>query len=144
MKIVIPVFQGRVSPVFDWTSTVLAVETDEDGKVISRHEESMSAASHALRAEHLAKMGADVLLCGGISTPMHNMLQARDISVIPWVAGEVDEVLEAFFNGSVPSDRFAMPGCCGRRRKQRGSACRGGNRQGGFGRRRGREPRDGF
>jgi len=48
-------------------------------------------------------------------------LVKRGIQVIAQICGNVEEVLAAFTSGSLGEERFAMPGCCGqKRRRQRG------------------------
>jgi hypothetical protein len=42
------------------------------------------------------------------------------IRVIPFVTGELGQVIQAFRDGTLESDVFAMPGCCGRNRRRRG------------------------
>jgi hypothetical protein len=43
------------------------------------------------------------------------MLAMRDVRVLPFIAGDVDEVIQAYITGELNRPRFAMPGCCGRR-----------------------------
>lgn len=115
MKIAIPVFQNRVSPVFDWSSRILVIETD--GRLeIGREEHGLAGASLKDRADRLMEMKVDSLLCGGISEAMLALLIARGINVIPWVAGDTEEVFSAFLEGRVPGNGFMMPGRCGWRR----------------------------
>jgi predicted Fe-Mo cluster-binding NifX family protein len=130
MKIAIPIFQSRVSPVFDWSRRLMVIEMDQTGE-IHREERSLEGATHRDRMDRLVEMGVDVLLCGGISAPMLSLVKANNIRVIPWVAGDVDEVLGVFLEGRISDSKYAMPGCC-RRRQRRGNKCRGrGGRSGG-------------
>jgi len=39
--------------------------------------------------------------------------------VIPFVAGGLREVIQAWRDGKLNGAAFAMPGCCGRRRQRR-------------------------
>lgn len=127
MIVAIPVWQGRVSPVFDVAGQVLLVEW-EDSVEVARREEPLTEEVPDRRAERIAERGVDTLICGAVSRPLEAMLMSRGIEVIPRVCGSVDEVLAAFQNGQLQDERFAMPGCCGRgggrRRRQRG--CRSG------------------
>ena len=73
------------------------------------------------RAERLTTMGVDTLLCGGISGQLTSLIEKGGVQVVPWVAGEVNTVLEEFLTGNVTQTRFAMPGCNqeeGRKRKK--------------------------
>jgi len=107
-----------VSPVFDWSTRLLVVETDKT-REIHREEKSITSKSPSVRAGHLNEMNIDVLLCGGISAHMLSLIESHDIRVIPWVAGDVEQVLGAYLEGRISDEKYAMPGCC-RRRHRRG------------------------
>jgi len=113
LRIAVPIWNGRVSPVFDVSTRVVMVEDGEGCPV--RKEESIPDDPVA-KTEKLAGLGVKVLLCGAVSRHVAGMLDAKGIRVIPFLAGDVDQVLDAFFKGSLPSSDYAMPGCCGRRR----------------------------
>ena len=126
MRIAVPVFQGRVAPVFDWCESLAVVEAGSDGEA-AREEVSLRGVSASGRADRLVELRIETLLCGGISAPMTDLVEARGIRVVPWAAGPVEEVIGAFQQGTLTQPRFTMPGCCGRR--GRGRHGRGG-RQG--------------
>ena len=115
MKIAIPVFHNRVSPVFDWSSRILVIESD-GSREISREERSTTGTTPVMRVEYLVEMNVDTLLCGGISETMLAHVLARGINVIPWVTGDAEEVFSGFLDGRVPGKDFTMPGCPRRRR----------------------------
>ena len=124
MKVAIPHWQGRVSPVFDVAGNVLVVEIS-DGVQRSRQDFTLEAEDPQLRAAGLAQTGADLLICGAISWPLEMALSAAGIDVIPQTCGDVEQVLEAFARGQLQQDAFLMPGCCGRRRQFRARRGRG-------------------
>jgi predicted Fe-Mo cluster-binding NifX family protein len=126
MKVIIPVWQGGVSPLFDVSKLVLLVEI-ESGRELRR-------SSHALQCEHFVQrvgqvvsLGADMLICGAISGQLERMLRSTGVQVIPNICGAIDDVIAAFFNGSLMDPAFLMPGCQGRRRRSRNRF--GGTRQ---------------
>ncbi|MBN1343200.1 MAG: NifB/NifX family molybdenum-iron cluster-binding protein [Phycisphaerae bacterium] len=119
MSVAVPVFQNRVSPVFDTCQQVLVFEDDAEGRLICRAVD-FSSVQEARRAERLRDLGVDVLLCGGITQMQAHRVSACGIQLVPWVAGEVDEVMSAYRKGGLPDPRFAMPGCGRRRRGQGG------------------------
>jgi predicted Fe-Mo cluster-binding NifX family protein len=120
MLVAIPVWKGRVSPVFDVAGQVLLVELDRLIET-ARWEEPLADDGLDRRADRMAHWGVTTLVCGAISRPLESLLTARGIDVIPRVCGGVDEVLGAFSSGNLQSEQFAMPGCCNqRRRRQRG------------------------
>ena len=125
MRIGIPVWQGRVSPVFDTAKTLLVV--DREGPVeTSRSETPLPDTSQAERVAALGRLGVQTLLCGAVSRPVASLLSASGIVVVPFLNGNVDEVIEAYVTGSITDPRFLMPGCCGRRRRRGRRRGRGG------------------
>lgn len=123
MKVAVPDWQGRVSPVFDVAEQVLLVDFDEEDG--NRQREGFGGKSPHERARRLAELGVNVLVCGAISWPLEALLAKSGIEVIPLVCGEVEEVVRAFGEGTLEDERFAMPGCCRKRRQVR-RRCRGG------------------
>jgi predicted Fe-Mo cluster-binding NifX family protein len=115
MKAAMTVWDGRVSPVFD-VSRELVILTIENGAVTERRSENIQAPSAALKIERLTELGVETLICGAISEPLHRELTARGVKVVGFVAGEVDEVVQAFLSGG---QLLAMPGCCGKRNRFR-------------------------
>ena len=127
MKVAVPDWQGRVSPVFDVAAQVLLIDLDdeEDG---SRRTESLGSAAPHDRARRLTELGVDVVVCGAISWPLKALLATSGIRVIPLVCGDVEEVVGAFRDGTLADERFAMPGCCRKRLRVRNHR-RGGSGQ---------------
>lgn len=70
----------------------------------------------------LAEQGVTTLVCGAVSRPLQERLSAVGIKVVPFVAGDLRQVIQASFDGSLNGSAFTMPGCCGRRRGRRGAA----------------------
>ncbi|MBM4043828.1 MAG: dinitrogenase iron-molybdenum cofactor biosynthesis protein [Planctomycetes bacterium] len=116
MRVALAVWNGRVSPVFDVARELMVVEVD-GGREVSRLRQEIDGAALPQRAARVAELGVDVLVCGAISRPLAAMLAAEGIAVVPFVRGQVEEVLAAYLAGRLPDPRFLMPGCCGRRRR---------------------------
>ena len=114
MTVAFAVWQNRISPVFDTAGTLLVAEI-EGGQVPSRRQEPLGGAVPGARVARLKALGVQVLVCGAISRPLAAMVAAAGIRLVPFVAGEVEEVVAAFAAGSLPAPAFAMPGCGGRR-----------------------------
>ncbi|MBN2577794.1 MAG: NifB/NifX family molybdenum-iron cluster-binding protein [Pirellulales bacterium] len=130
MNLAIPIWQGRVSPVFDVAEQLLLVEMDGDAER-SRRTEILPQESAECRARRIAGLGVTTLVCGAVSRPLESLLWAQGIEVLPRVCGDVEDVLQAYRVGALQEERFAMPGCCGRlRRRQRCRYRRGGRRRG--------------
>jgi predicted Fe-Mo cluster-binding NifX family protein len=123
--VAVPVWQGRVSPVFDTARKLLLAEV-EDGKVTNRTEAELRQEALPKRAGEVKDLGVNVLICGAISRPLAAMLAGRGIEVLPFVTGTTGESLDAWRAGRLPGPGLLMPGCGGRRRRCR----RGGGRRG--------------
>lgn len=121
MRLAIPHWQDRVSPVFDVASSLLLVEF-EDGREMRREETRLVRTDPAGRARELADLNVDVLVCGAISAPLEAGWSSSGVRVISFVCGDVKEIVPAFLRGELPAARFLMPGCRGRRRMRGGDS----------------------
>ena len=113
MKIAIPTWNGRVSPVFDAASRLLVVEAGDEGEH-SRFETDISEHFLPSKVMRLTGLGVDTLICGAISRPLAYMMTTAGIRLIPWISGQVEEVLQAFLSETLFDLRFTMPGCADR------------------------------
>ena len=125
MKVAIPHWRGRISPVFDVAASVMLVDV-EDGIERARRGVAFEMQDLHRRAARLTETGADVLVCGAISRPLEMAVSSAGIEVIPQICGDVECVLVAFIEGRLDEGAFLMPGCCGRRRRFQGGR-RGGS-----------------
>jgi len=125
MRIAVPVLRGRVSPLLDAARNLLVVELEGDRET-TRFEEQLEGADAPERAGRISGLGCDWVICGAVSPAVAFMLASRGVRLIPWVAGDVEEVISAFAQGRLTASRFLMPGC--RRRGRCGPAGRGGRR----------------
>jgi len=141
VKAAFAAWNQRIAPVFDVARNIHLVET-EAGRIVSEGRETLAGQAPGQKALRLAELGVTTLVCGAISRPMHDMVAAYGIRVIPFVAGDLREIIQAWISDGLENDLFAMPGCCrrGRRRfrgmdafDQEGFTMGGGNR-GGMGR----------
>lgn len=124
MKVALATWNGRVSPVFDVARHVVLLDIEE-GRVVGRREEALPGTEPQAQADRLAALGPQTLICGAISKAMAGLLEAVNIRVVPFTAGDVETVLAAWLAGNLPDPVLSMPGCCGRRWRQRaGGRCR--------------------
>jgi len=114
--------------VFDVSRQVLMLDIEE-GRVVARREETLPGTELQDQACRLTVLGPQVLICGAISQPLTSLLVAASIRVIPFTAGDVDQVLGAWLVGTLPNPALTMPGCCGLRRGCRGKEVRRRNVQ---------------
>ena len=64
MKLALPVWQGRISPVFDVAGQLLLVELS-NGREVARGERLVEESTDDERAKKLAELGVGTLICAG-------------------------------------------------------------------------------
>ena len=117
MKAAFAHWDNRIAPVFDIAQLIHVAEA-RSGRIVGETEEVLANDLPLHKAIRLAELGVGTLVCGAISRPLHAMVAAYGIRVIPFVAGDLGEVIQAWLSGGLKGDAFAMPGCCGRRRRR--------------------------
>ena len=110
MKIALPVWEDKVSPVFDTALKLLVVEVkdriEESRFVYHIDENDLSQKCHRIR-----KLNLDILICGAVSHAFLQMLLASGLDVIQEISGPAEDVLKAYLKGNIFQPRFLMPGC---------------------------------
>jgi predicted Fe-Mo cluster-binding NifX family protein len=110
MKLAIPIWEGKVSPVFDTASRLLVLQLEEKEET-SRFETPLEPEDLPKKCYRIKGLGVDILICGAISRPFYTMLVSSGTNVIPWISGPAEDVLEAYLKGKLFSAKFLMPGC---------------------------------
>ena len=109
VRVAIPIFRSRVSPVFDSCTRVLLVDI-EHNQEIERSEIYLDELSLTVRVVILKKSKVKTIICSGISDILQNMLQSVKINLITGIAGEVDQVVAAYLSKRLNEPQFHMPG----------------------------------
>lgn len=108
--IAMTVWGQRISPVFDAARTLLIAEIDGNTVVGTSH--LAFDPERPLELVHmLLRQQVVVVICGAVSEQPVAMLEAAGIRLIPFVAGDVDQVLDCFIKGRALGSAFRMPGC---------------------------------
>ncbi|HOV39358.1 MAG TPA: NifB/NifX family molybdenum-iron cluster-binding protein [Spirochaetales bacterium] len=115
-------WDNRIAPVFDTAGQIYILET-KSGKIIGELQETLPADFPIQKTLRLVELGVDTLVCGAISRPMYQLLVAYGIRVIPFVTGDLQDVIQAWRTGTLMRDAFLMPGC----RHHGGRRFRGGH-----------------
>ena len=120
MRIAIPVWEDKVSPVFDTALKLMVVEV-KDQKEESRFVYHIDENDLSQKCHRIRKLGLDILICGAVSHGFLHMLLGAGLDVIQEISGPAEDVLKAYLQGKIFQPRFLMPGCkrglhrCGRR-----------------------------
>ncbi len=134
MRVAMPVFNGRVAPVFDWAGLIVLASIDGQ-EPPQQEQQELAGVAPLRRPGFLKRAGVELLICGGISAALAGLVEAEGIEVMPGIVGDALEVLAAYQTGKLRGPRWAMPGWCGQAGGRPGRARRG---DGGCGQRGGR------
>ena len=133
-KVAIPIWENRVSPVMDTASQLMLLEFDQSDS-FSRQVLEIPALHMIHKIEFIRSTEINLLICGAISQAMFRMIAALGIEIIPFIRGNIDEVIKAYIHGQLHNDSFFLPGYpCGRgrnrqnRRRLRGQGRKFNNR----------------
>lgn len=122
MKTAFSYWGNRIAPMFDTASQVRVV-VSEAGRIVSDQRLALPQVIPVQKVVQLTTLEIEILVCGAVSRSLHNMIEAYGIQVIPFVAGDLDEVVTASINGRLEPEHYAMPGC--RRRGKYGAGAAG-------------------
>jgi predicted Fe-Mo cluster-binding NifX family protein len=123
-KIAIPVYNNRISPLFDVAGKIILVEI-VDKKIIGMLHLDINENPEVSRFNQLFELGIKTIICSSISRKFANYITSKDIILIPGVYGDIEEVIEAYRKNHLIEDSFAMPGCKwrGRGHKEQKGRC---------------------
>ena len=120
----IPVFRARVAPVLDWCSKIILIPEEgadaASGLQIDVMEEDTFRLMRTLREQ-----GTKTLICGALSPEMLNYGESIGLRIIHGIAGDIEEVLQAYREQKLDQPKYWLPGCRGQRRYKGGARCTG-------------------
>ena len=125
MRIAVPIWEDKISPVFDTALKLLVVEI-KDMREKSRFVYHIDESDLSQKCHRIRKLNLDTLICGAVSQVFLQMLLASGLDVIQEISGPAEDVLKAYLKGNIFQSRFLMPGCkrgllrCGRRNMRMG------------------------
>jgi predicted Fe-Mo cluster-binding NifX family protein len=109
MRIAVPTWQGRVSPLLDTARHFFIFET-QSSEILSMQRSDTAAISLTELATFFEQSKVDMVICGALTAQLRKLLEDREIKLCPWVRGDVHEVLQAFLQASLADRRFRLPG----------------------------------
>ena len=110
MKVALTVWEDRISPVADSARQLLVADI-RDQTIGDRQLEHFDIESPFYRAKKLAELEVKTFICGAISDFYANLVEGYEISLIPFIRGNVDDVLDAYLEKSLSDQKFRMTGC---------------------------------
>jgi predicted Fe-Mo cluster-binding NifX family protein len=135
----IPVLRSRVAPVLNWCSRI-QIFPDKLAWGSLAQELVLPHLEAAQRLEVLRDKGVNTLICGALSADLLHYARELGLTIVSGVAGEVEEVVNSYWQNSLDHPRFRLPGCRGARcyrsgwRGGRALSCKGEASDSGLGR----------
>ena len=112
-------WNNRIAPVFDTARHIVIIDTGS----VQNHTETLELIPDnqpLLKIRQLRDKGVQILVCGAISRPVRQMISAYGIRVIPFITGDLQDVIQAWRCGTLEIGSFSMPGCCQKRHRRTG------------------------
>ena len=78
----------------------------------------------------LREKGIKTLICGALSPEMLNYGESIGLTIIHGIAGDIEEVLQAYREQKLDQPQYWLPGCRGQRRYKGGARCTGRGKDG--------------
>ena len=93
MRVGIPKWGDKISPVLDTTSRILVLEVENYSEA-SRFEIYLDEQDLLRKCYRIRDLGIEIMICGAVSHPFLNLLTASGINMIPGISGQTEDVLE--------------------------------------------------
>lgn len=101
----IPNFGNRISPRIDYAENLNLI-TIENHEVIKKERIKILVQSHLERINIIIRINPDIVICNGISDLTLNKLKEKNIKVIPWISGTIDEIVQDFLDNKLESSKI--------------------------------------
>lgn len=115
----IPVLRSRVAPVLNWCTRIQIFPAEPSRERLGQ-ELILPHLEAAQRLEVLRDHGVSTLICGAVSVDLLRRARELGLTVVSGVAGEVEEVVQSFWQNNLDQPKFRLPGCRGARRHRSG------------------------
>lgn len=118
MKLGISILNNNISPVFDSAHT-LRIYRIKDNKIESQRDVNIDSGNLISKTSQIVNTRVNAIICGAVSQQFYSLLQNQGVKLMPWVKGNVQQVLNAYVKGDLLTENFLFPACCQHRRNQR-------------------------
>lgn len=120
-KAALTIWENRISPVYDSASSILIIDF-EDQQIVNKTIEPFNAEQTLQLVRGLVERNISYFICGAIAQFPAELFLSRGIRLIPFVTGNLDDILTNLVCGNPIVPQFLMPGCrrknCSRRQNQ--------------------------
>jgi len=96
--IIIPLFENRISPRLDYAQH-FKLFTHEHGKIQKEESIKIITNNRLERINRIIRLKPHTIICNGLTERCYVELTKSKIQVIPWVQGEIEEMLQKYFSG---------------------------------------------
>ena len=94
-KIVIPYFGERIASRFDTAQNFILANV-ENGQIANKDNIKIVDESPLKKIDILANLGANILICDGLTKSCENYLVMKGIQIFPWIQGNIEDILVDF------------------------------------------------
>ena len=98
--IALSTFRDRISSRLDAANEVLILSL-ENGTIRNRETIRIIPSSPLDKIQQIIHINPDVLICGGLTQLCESKLKNSRITVMPWIKGNTEEVLNEFLEGKL-------------------------------------------
>jgi len=112
MKAAFTVWKNRIAPLFDVSREIHIVEM-ESSQIVAQSRVFLDNEVPAFKARQLAEMGIKTLVCGAISRALQDLVTAYGITLVAFISGDLQGVIDAWRCDKLCTEAFRMPGSCG-------------------------------
>ena len=110
MRTAFSLWNERIAPVFDVARQLWIVDA-ADAKVLGQTGRRFSTDDPYERALRLVTLQVEQLVCGAITRGSYDALADKGIQVFSFVAGDIEQVIQAWLTDQLNDGQLSMPGC---------------------------------
>ncbi|WP_435234725.1 hypothetical protein ACR30L_13270 [Psychromonas sp. PT13] len=117
MKVALLTTQSRVSPVFETTQTWIAINASlTECNIQETH--YFNSQNETEMVDELLKENVEMVICGALPFYIEESLINQGCEVFAFIAGDVNDVVDALNMNILDRPKFKMPGCQKRKRRR--------------------------
>ena len=110
MRTAFSLWNERIAPVFDVARHIWIIDTTER-QIVGQTGRRFSSDDPHERALRLSSLQVEQLVCGAITRTAYEALADRGIQVVSFVAGDIEQVIQAWLDDRLKNGDLTMPGC---------------------------------